>query len=154
MPVGELQEVAVLLENTRWGKDFTWKELQALSGYMRLNRYKDGATITQEGAKELSLLIIGKGSVEVIKHDSSYQPKVLTRMAAGQTVGEIALIDGQPRSASLQAVQEVEMIELTQAGFEKLCEENPRLAVKVTLRLARLLSARLRATTGALSEQL
>ena len=154
MVVGELKELAELLENTRWGKEFQWKELLALSGYMRLDRHRAGAIVGKEGEQDHSLLIIGKGALQVFKMDSTLTPKLLTQLGAGQTVGEISLVDGQPRSATMVAIDDVEVLVLTRTQFDKLCDENPRLAVKVALRLARLMSARLRATTGALSEQL
>jgi CRP-like cAMP-binding protein len=154
MVVGELKELAELLEKTRWGKDFDWKELMALSGYMRLDRHRAGAVVGKEGDQDHSLMIIGKGAVQVFKMDSTLKPKLLTQLGTGQTVGEISLVDGQPRSATMVAVDDVETLVLTRPQFDKLCDENPRLGIKVAMRLARLMSARLRATTGALSEQI
>jgi len=154
MVVGELKELAELLEKTRWGKDFDWKELMALSGYMRLDRHRAGAVVGKEGDQEHSLMIIGKGAVQVFKMDSTLKLKLLTQLGTGQTVGEISLVDGQPRSATMVAADDVETLVLTRAQFAKMCDENPRLGIKVAMRLARLMAARLRATTGALSEQI
>lgn len=154
MESAQSKTLAEWLEKTRWANDFAWKELIELAAYIRLDQYKPGDVISEEGSKDLSLMIICQGKVQIIKHDVNQKPRLLTELAAGQTVGEIALVDGQPRSATVKAVDQVIALTLTRERFEQICDENPRLGIKVAMRLARLLSARLRATTGALSDYL
>jgi glutaminase len=58
--------------------------------------------------------------------------------------GEMALLDGNPRSAQVLAEEDSEAYRLTYNGFGKLCMENPSVAVKLLQNIATVLSHRLR----------
>ncbi len=66
----------------------------------------------------------------------------------------LALIDGEPRSATCVATEPSVLLALTQAGFQRLCEERPALALKLLTRIAKLMSRRLRQTSGRLVDYL
>jgi len=90
----------------------------------------------------------------IVKHDAAEHGKVVATLGPGQTIGEMALLDGQPRSASVVAAEDLVLLVFTRAALEHLVEEKPSLAVKVLWKLARVLSQRLRQTSGALVERL
>lgn len=145
---------ADLLDATRWANDFTWPEIESIAGHLRLERRRKGEVICREGETVPSLFIIAEGSVSVLKHDAGDREKLLARLGPGQTLGEMALLDGQPRSATAVAAQDVSLLVFTRGELERLSEQTPRLAVKVLWKLARFLSQRLRQTSGALAEHL
>ena len=75
-------------------------------------------------------------------------------MSPGKTFGEMSLVDGEPRSASVLADEKTTLIVLTADDFARLASEIPRLAIKVLLKISKLLSQRLRHTTGVLADHI
>jgi CRP-like cAMP-binding protein len=66
----------------------------------------------------------------------------------------MSLIDGEPRSATLQVNRAAVMLIISKLQFERMSNEVPRLALKLVLMIARQLSQRLRQTTGTLVDAL
>jgi CRP/FNR family transcriptional regulator, cyclic AMP receptor protein len=90
-----------------------------------------------------------EGMVKVTKQDAP-GPSVVALLSRGDSLGEMGLIDGAPRSAACIALHECVFAVLTRADFQRLRDEQPRLALAVLTQIARTLSARLRrATDGA-----
>lgn len=77
--------------------------------------YPSGEAVVREGDPGDALYIIVEGTVEV---DAG--GRVVARMAAGDFFGEISLFDGEPRSATVVAVDEVVLLKLKSSDFEKL----------------------------------
>jgi len=130
---------------------FTYHELECLSSYMNLISAAKGEIIFNEGDKGSYMLILIEGKMEVSKsgdgglHLLSYEGK-------GRVLGEMALIDREPRSATCVASSNCEMVSLSTDGLDKLVASNPPLAYKLMFVLARLLSRRLRRTSGLLAD--
>jgi CRP/FNR family cyclic AMP-dependent transcriptional regulator len=66
----------------------------------------------------------------------------------------MSLVDGEPRSASVVADEPTTLVVLTAEGFACLSSEVPRLAIKVLLKISKLISQRLRQTSGTLVDYL
>ena len=82
------------------------------------------------------------------KQKSSEEEVLLVRFQEGNVFGEMPLLDGRPRSASAISVQRSLVYLLTKEAFFQMKKEHPRLALVITFKLARILSERLRKTTG------
>jgi CRP-like cAMP-binding protein len=145
---------ATLLDETRWANDFAWAEIESLAAHLRVERRAKGDRVCREGDRDPSLFIIAKGSVAIVKQDAGDEERFLARLGPGQTIGEMALLDGQPRSASAVAAEDLVLLVFARAELDRLVEEKPRLGVKLLWKLARFLSQRLRQTSGALAERL
>ena len=78
--------------------------------------------------------------------------KVIGSVGEGKTFGEMALIDREPRSASVVAVSDTILIVLHLTEFNDMSDSSPRLALKILHRIAKLLSHRLRQTSGVLAD--
>ncbi len=145
-----------MLDSSTWARDLTEDDVRALCNYLCLERYPCDAVIFSEGATEDSMAIILEGSIEITKRDTSpaNKPKCLVRIGAGRAFGEMALIEGPPRSATARALEDVTLLVLTREMFDHLCRKDKALALKVTLNLARLISFRLRNTSVKLVEYL
>ena len=72
----------------------------------------------------------------------------------GRIIGEMALLDRERRSASCIADTQCQMLALNQDGLERMAREHPAVAYRFMHNLARLLSRRLRRTSGILAEHL
>ncbi|MDB4443781.1 cyclic nucleotide-binding domain-containing protein [bacterium] len=85
------------------------------------------------------------------------KPSLFNRTNAvgpGRIFGEMSLIDGEPRSASALAATYVTMPVFSKDNFVRLTKESPSFGVTVALKLAKLMSQRLRQTTGRLIDNL
>ena len=145
-----------MTDSSTWAKDLTDDDLRALCRYLRLHRFEKDSVIFTEGAPDDSMAIILSGSIEITKKDASpeHKPKCLVRIGPGRAFGEMALIEGPPRSATARAMDAVSLLVLTREMYEKLCEKDHKLALKVTINIARLISFRLRNTSVKLVEYL
>lgn len=140
------------LEKSQWLADLGWDEIKTLAAHVTPYEVPAGTAICHEGDKEVFLCVICNGIVDVVKEDSSGSAKVLTSISRGKTIGEMSLIDGEPRSATMIAHTDTTLLVLKQAAFHEIADIHPRLYGKLAEKIARVLSQRLRQTSGALAE--
>jgi CRP-like cAMP-binding protein len=107
-----------------------------------------------EGDKTPFLVLIIKGRVHVVKFDSMRNPRRIATLGAGKTIGEMTIIDGEPRSASAVTDGEATLMVMTADKFNHLVDEWPRVAVVLVLKIAKLMSQYLRQTSGRLIDHL
>ncbi len=143
-----------MLEKTAWAKEFAYKEIEVLANYCSVYAADNGGTIFNEGAYEAYMCTLITGSVNVVKMDTERVRKVLTVIPAGRTFGEMSLVDGQPRSATIVAAADSTLMVMTKASFERLASINPRFALQLLTKIATMMSQRLRQTSGVLIEHL
>lgn len=149
--VGEsLEERADMLEESQWAEELPWKDIECLVRYLDVSCIEKGATVLKEGDREAYMGIIARGSVQVIKQDAQLQEKVLSLIGKGKTFGEMILFDDEPRSATIVAADHTVLLILTRENLDRLTKELPSLAAKLLMKLGRLLSQRLRLTSGKL----
>jgi len=134
--------------------DFTGREIEALASYTELFRAGAATVIFEEGAREAYMAFLVSGEVEIRKSDAHGASHVLATLGSGKLLGEMSLVDSETRSASAVALRDSMLLVLTEAEFERLLDELPRLGAKLALALARLLSGRLRMTSGRLVDHL
>jgi CRP-like cAMP-binding protein len=98
--------------------------------------------------------ILIEGGVTVLKTSSDGSDSVVGRLGKDKSFGEMSVLNREPRSATVVADTEVRLLVLQRGDFDRLLDSQPKLAAKFLLRIARLLSHRLRETTGQLAEHL
>lgn len=125
-------------------KDFTRDDLTALADQCEEARFERDQPIFQDEDPGDRMYIIRSGSVKIYKTVRAFE-KTLTVLSAGDVFGEMALLDGQPRSASARALEGSEAVVLPKAKFFELREKSPKVALKLMDLLVRFLSQRLRA---------
>jgi CRP-like cAMP-binding protein len=145
---------AELLEKTQWAHEFSFHEIEKLAEYLQSRSVKQREVIFKEGDRDGTLFIIAEGKVGISKAGAHHKDLPIATIGVGHTLGEMALIDGQPRSAGAVAVEDLILLAITRAELDRLVAEHPKLAVKLVWKLARLLSQRLRQTTSNLADRL
>jgi|TARA_B100001964_G_scaffold240438_1_gene310262 CRP-like cAMP-binding protein len=120
---------------------------------MFVHEYEKGGYVLKEGAHGGYMFFISKGEVEVIKQFDN-KKHTIAKLSEGRSVGEMSLIDGSPRSATVRATSELKLIVLKREDFKKLNEEEPALANKILMGIATLLSRSLRDTNNKFTEKL
>jgi len=152
--VSSLEERAELLERSQWMPELSWRQVENLARYLQGARTVRGGTMIHEGSREAFMCILAEGRVHIIKEDVEGREKLLSVITRGQTFGEMSLFDGEPRSASVKAAEDTTVLVLTRANLHRLMEEAPILGAKILYKLGRLMSQRLRMTSGKLVEHL
>jgi CRP/FNR family cyclic AMP-dependent transcriptional regulator len=147
-------QISKVVESTKWADNLSAKEIETLSRYLHLCTAEAGSVIVQQGRREAYLCLIVEGRVSIMKEGTGRAAKQIGSAGAGSIVGEMSLIDGEPRSASVVADEPTTLVVLTGEGFARLSSEVPRLAVKVLLKISKLISQRLRQASGALVDYL
>lgn len=147
-------QLATLLELTHWARDLGMSALGTFARYLEWREFAAGEPVFREGDTPRFLCILVRGAVEIVKHDSGERDRQLARFTAGKTFGEIALIDHEPRSATARAVEPTHVLVLTDDKLDELALEHPRLGMNVAMGIARIVSGRLRMTSGRLVDLL
>lgn len=149
-----LQRKAELLEKTQMGKELDGNESLSLAAFFEVFQGGAGCYVCRQGDVELFMCLICQGRVDVVKEDREHHHKVIATLGPGTTLGEMSLIDGEPRSAAAVAHTPVLLMVMTLDKFAQLAEEYPRLWGKIVMKVAMVLSKRLRLTSGVLAEYL
>ena len=105
------------------------RELAAIGSIARERSFQAGAVIIQEGTVGESLFLILRGRVSVVKDMGSPSPMNLAEIGPDEWFGEMALFDREPRSASVVALEDTELLELGRFEFEEIMREFPRIAI-------------------------
>jgi CRP/FNR family transcriptional regulator, cyclic AMP receptor protein len=149
-----LSEKSNLIEATSWSDGFTFAQVQKLSAYVDVYQVPAETVLFYEGDKNAFLVLIVKGAVQVVKFDSLSNPKHITTVGAGRTIGEMSLIDGEPRSASAVTATDAQLLVITTEKFTRLMQASPAVAMVLVLKIAKLMSQYLRQTSGRLIDSL
>lgn len=147
-----LDKLAKIIERNPWAKNMEWPEIETLAKALDAFQAERNETIFVEGEQKPFMIMILKGSVRVFKEDSGGHMQIISVVKAGKILGEMSLVDGSPRSASAVAVDETIYLRLTNDSFQRILDQSPRLGVKIYAEISRLLSQRLRHTSGNLVE--
>ena len=111
-------------------------ELSRISSVAKLVTYRNGATVMEEGSLGGRFFVIQSGTAKVQTGGRSR-----ATLGPGSYFGELSVLDGKPRSASVIATSPLETWSIAEFNFRALLKQYPALAVK----LLAALSARLRA---------
>ncbi|MBV9552408.1 MAG: Crp/Fnr family transcriptional regulator [Alphaproteobacteria bacterium] len=123
-------------------------DLDALLLHARVEHFAAGRTIFTKGSPGRSMMAILKGSIRISAPSPAGPDIVLTILHAGEIFGEIALLDGQDRTADATAMTDCELLVLDHRDFIPFLERRADLCIL----LLRLLSQRLRQTDRQVEE--
>ena len=146
------EETRSFLINLPIFSSFNVDELSILAKHMSFIHLQRGEQFFVEGDQGTFLGFVVNGILEVQKKADSGQNITLARLTKGSSIGEMALIDKSPRSATVIAKQTTTVVTLTDKGFELLAEKHPPLGIKVIQKIARLLSLNMRRTSSKLAD--
>lgn len=107
-------------------EDLDAAEIGLLAESMRIRRFRAGEVVTAEGEGADGFFVVVDGEAEVTRQG---QPQA--RFAPGDFFGEIALLMGSERTATITAISDLECYWLTPADFRTVVEGNPSIALKL-----------------------
>ena len=121
------------------------KELKEVAKCCRDGKYSPGSVLISQGEQGLGLFILTKGTVRITRANSpDGAEEVLGTAGAGDVIGEMALLDDLPRSATVTALDEVSVLVLPFWDFRVLLRRILSSDPDVGLALLAILSRRLR----------
>jgi sigma-B regulation protein RsbU (phosphoserine phosphatase) len=89
-----------------------------------------GEVVFREGGHDDTMYVIQSGQVAIVKGDYE-DPVVLAHRGKGEILGEMALLDDQPHSASVVALDDVQLLCVPRTDFQKLLKNDPVLVMKI-----------------------
>jgi len=125
-------------------------DIRLLSQFLQVYRAQSGGEIIREGDPGDFLMFVIEGRIEVIKKDRQRAPRVIAVVEPGQTLGEMSMIDGEPRFATCIAATPALLAVLTRDSFARIILDQPLLGAKILMEMVHMLSLRLRRTSARL----
>jgi type IV pilus assembly protein PilB len=142
--INETDQLVQFLKNVKLFADLGPDSLAKLGTCLKTAEFPPAEVIVREGAPGVSMYIIKSGLVEVRKKDPATGIDFLVaQLSDGAAVGEMSLLTGKPRSATVTTVQTTVVFTLTRADFRNLLTQHP----EISLGLARILAERLEDAT-------
>lgn len=117
--------------------------IDRLAAYAHTRSISAGTTIFAKGDPGTSLFAVCSGTVKISNHSADGKDAVFNLVNVGEIFGEIALLDGQPRTAEAHALSDCELMIIDRRDFVPLVKSQPEIALK----LIEVLCGRLRRTS-------
>ena len=114
-------------------------DLEQIASHLIERRYPRNTTIVEEGLPGDYMYILRDGRVKVTKLSEDGREKILDFLETGSFVGEMALLERGPRSASVKTLSPVKVLALSRTDFIALLRRSPDLALAVIQELSRRL---------------
>ena len=114
------------------------KELQSLAKSCQERKYAPGTVVIKQGDTGVGLYIITAGHLKISRENSPDRAEVeLDTAGPGDVLGEMALLDDLPRSATVTAIDEVTAVLLPIWEFRSALRSNPDMGIKMLSVLSR-----------------
>lgn len=143
-----LSDRILALQQVPMFRQLTREALEILASRTKRRRFSPGEHIVDEGEPGTTLFMVQAGLVKIVISTSDRSEVVLSLLSPNQIFGEMALLDGQPRSATAVAVEASDLVVLTRQEFLACLTIYPEVAIALLSEL----SSRLRRTNRLLSE--
>lgn len=115
--------------------DLSSRELKIVSSLIHERQALAGEVIFDEGEEGQAIYIVFSGQVMICHQEQTQAP--IATIGAGRMFGELALIDGGPRSAQARAITDCEFGVMFRGDFENLMKSHAVIATKISFQLAR-----------------
>ena len=119
-------------------------EIETLASLFYERKLSAGKTVFVEQMPGESLYLIKSGRVKISKLIAEGDEKVLVTLDPLEVFGEMAILDGAPRSATARVEDDAVLLSIKKSDFEKLCESKPKIALKVMRNIIKVFSSRIR----------
>jgi len=132
----------------------TDKELTVIEKYLNFIELTPGEIAFEEGDRGDYVCFVVEGSLDVLKTSETGEDIVISTLSKGRSIGEMAVIDDLPRSATVKARTKATLLTLSRENFDYILAEHSAIGVKILKGIARLLSLNLRKTSSRLADYL
>ncbi len=140
---------AELLSRVPLFSELSRVELERIARVAVPRSYPAGARVFHEGDRSDACYVVRSGDLRVTREHSDGRAIALATLGAGDFFGELAMLDGQARSASVETLSDAELVALPASDFRRLLAERP----EISLKLIGALTRRLRETNERVARQ-
>jgi CRP-like cAMP-binding protein len=147
-------EIFGLVGRSQFFAEFSREDISILAGYMDVFRAQAGETIIRENDGGDFMLLLVEGAVDIFKKGMRGTQQHMTDVAPGMTLGEMSMIDGEPRFATCVAKETTVFAVLHRDDMAKIILDHPSLGSKILVKIVSMLSARLRETSARLLQHM
>ena len=143
------ESITALLSRVSVFEDLSEGDLGQVAEVAVPRRYPAGHVIFREGDDSDTCYVVRQGHARALREHSDGRVLTLATFGPGDTFGELAMFDDERRSATVQAIDELETIAVLGPDMRRLLREHPAIAAKLVISLGR----RLRAANERLTRQ-
>ena len=136
-----------LIQRSSMFENFNLAEIRLLSQFMSAYRAEADVEVIREGDGGDFMMLLLEGNIGVFKRDRWNAQRLIAVLQPGHTVGEMSMIDGEPRFATCVAEERCLVTVLTREALARIILEQPVLGAKILMELVLMLSQRLRQTS-------
>jgi len=129
-------------------------ELRAAAHYFGISKIGKDEIVFNEGDVGNFMCVVHSGSIEVIKANQNDQQIDMISLGHGRAFGEMAVLDGECRSATCKAKEDSILLTLSKDALDKMLTEQPRMGARVIRAISVSLSRRLRMAVGQLVDHI
>jgi NAD-dependent dihydropyrimidine dehydrogenase PreA subunit len=113
-------------------------DLEELAGIVEEYRVEAGKDLFREGEAGDAVFLIVKGAVRVFTGGTADRPeRTLSELGAGACIGEMAVLDAAPRSATVRAIERTRTLRVPGDGFKRVMSERPEMSQAIVAELVR-----------------
>ncbi|MDP2806037.1 MAG: cyclic nucleotide-binding domain-containing protein [Gallionellaceae bacterium] len=145
-----LDEISDMLINCPLFNHLQAADVKAIARHFGINNISKGETIFNEGDDGSFMCIVHEGRVSIVKSNQNGDPVIMGTEGPGRALGEMAVLDGERRSASCVAATDCVFLTLSREAMDTMLEDQPRVGAKILRAIAVSLSRRMRWTAGKL----
>ena len=140
--------IVKVLRNSELTHELTDSEIEALSGLFHSRHIARDETIFKEGEPSEELYIIAKGRVSVVIYSTAQagEREKIATLRDNELFGEFSLIDSSPRSASVTADENTDLIFVDNVAFHRHLAANEHCGYLIMRNIAKILTGKLRKT--------
>ncbi len=141
------EEMHRLIAHSPLIEELTLSEVAALGEHMEVYEAGPQVTIIGEGDVGDYMIMVISGTIDVVKRDRDGTPSRIAVVQAGHALGEMSMLDGEPRFASCVSVDTTRFAVLTRHSLSIVIRDKPGLGAKILIKLVHILAQRLRNTS-------
>jgi CRP-like cAMP-binding protein len=124
--------------------DMSEAEIASLAELFSEKSMPAGKTVFIENMPGESLYLVKEGTIRISKMLAEGDEQTLVVLGPEDTFGEMAVLDGAPRSATARVIEDARLLSIRKNDFEELCDSYPALGLKLMRNIIRIFSQRIR----------
>ena len=145
-----VEDIREMLMECGLFNNFSPADVLSAARYFSVSNIEEGETVFNEGDNGTFMCIVNSGNVSILKANLDEEAVEIATLRKGRTFGEMAVLDGERRSATCVAATDCTLLTLTKDSLDRMLAEAPRIAANIIRVVAVALSKRLRMADGKL----
>src|SRR5688500_10926108 len=136
-------EIAAVLARSELFRGLTSDECSRIAELGRIEYWKEGALVLEEGAFGPRMMVLLEGEVEILRRDGNGVERAIGRVASGEALGEMSLLLDLPRTATVRALAALKVFAMDREAFLERIRQSDPAFLKLGYELSRTLARRL-----------